>query len=64
MVSNVSGRGDILPQVDPRYKENDPLIPRIDLMYPKLRGEGHLYLGIVRGNPSIFLNTLELDSSD
>ena len=31
--SNVSGRGERLPRINMWYKENGPLIPRIDMRY-------------------------------
>ena len=59
-VHNVGGRGEYLPWIDMRYKENGPLLPRIDLRYPgfsclprnapgnlgKFRSEGDGYLEI------------------
>ena len=37
-VSNLSGRGEHLPQNDSMYRENNPLLPQIDVRYPKSRG--------------------------
>ena len=68
VASKARERGLHLPWIDVGYKENDPFIPRIDLMHLKLRAEDTMYLRMVVEILPIFcpryMDTVDSDASD